>query len=321
MVFLVLLLSVVSRPIVLWTEFPLRHGSCFTSCEEYRQCTFFRLNHNCSLIGQSCIHYPLVSIMRFQIRGWFLLCVTVALAAGHVVRIWSPATGTLLTEPRWVFEESSREENELALALLCGPAPEIGSKVSVRELSRKLQYDYRVTMGPDAIDYLESLENEDFRGRFRGQKLGDWLVDTLKPLQPDLIVQRGQIQIMEQKRSHDDDKPMLRIYPCPRVSSDSLIQSIESNCGYSNWMDQGGQDSILVLDNDLQSLLVISTDYLTHQKVEALLKYLYRTCGIGWRNEAPGIIQLPTVLARRLALWLEPPKTPNTPSNSFGCVF
>ena len=271
------------------------------------------------MICQTLHYYQSRLNMRFQIRGWILLCVTVALAAGHVVRIWSPATGTLLTEPRWVFEESSREENEHALALLCGPAPEIGSKVSVRELGRTLQYDYRVTMDPDAIEYLESLKNVDFHARSSGQKLGDWLVDTLKPLQPDLIVQRGQIQIMEQKRSHDDDKRMLRIYPCPRVSSDSLIQSIESNCGYSNWMGQGGQDSILVLDNDLQSLLVISTDYLTHQQVEALLMCLYRTCGIGWRNEAPGIIQLPNVLARRLALWLEPPKTPTTPSNSFGC--
>ncbi len=56
--------------------------------------------------------------MRFPIRGWILLCVTVALSMGHLVRLWSPATGMFLIEPRWVFEESSawslREKNEQA---------------------------------------------------------------------------------------------------------------------------------------------------------------------------------------------------------------
>ena len=63
--------------------------------------------------------------MRFQIRHWFLLCITVALAASHLGRIWSLATGDFLTKPMWVFEESTREENEHALTLLCGPAPEM----------------------------------------------------------------------------------------------------------------------------------------------------------------------------------------------------
>ncbi len=257
--------------------------------------------------------------MRFQIRGWFLVCITVALAAGHVGRIWRPATGTFLTEPKWVFEESLREENEKALALLSEPAPEIDSKASVQVLVRLLRNNYRITFDPDAANDLESVRKVDFHVRFNGQKLGDWLVDTLKQHELDLIVQGGLIQIVEQKRSHDDGQRMVRIYPCPRVSSDSLIQSIVSKCGDSNWQENGGQDSISVIDNDHQSLLVVSTDYSTHQRVDAFLKILYRTSGIGWRNEAPGLKQLLNVFLRRLAMWLDPPKTPSFPSNSFGC--
>ena len=112
---------------------------------------------------------------------------------------------------------------------------------------------------------------------------------------------------------------MVRIYPCPKVSSDSLIQSIESNCGEGNWIAQGGQDEISVIDNDRQSLLVVSTDYSTHQLVDAFLKSLYKASGIGWRNEARGLKQLPDVFMGRLAWWMDPPKTQSGQSNSFGC--
>ncbi len=257
--------------------------------------------------------------MRFKIRGWFLISITVALAASHVGRIWSPATGTFLTQPMWVFQESSREENEHALDLLCGPAPEIHAKISGHELAKLLHYEFLVNFDPDAVAAFESVGKGN--RHVPGQKLGDWLLDMLKPLDLNLVVQRGMLQVLEQKRIHVDDLRMVRIYPCPKVSSDSLIESIESKCGDCNWIAQGGDDSISVIDNDHQSLLVISTDYSTHQRVEGLLSNLYRTSGIGWRSEAEVLKQLPNALARRLTWWLEPPKTPSVPSYGFGPCF
>ena len=257
--------------------------------------------------------------MRFHIRGWFLLCVTVALAASHVGRIWSPATGTFLTQPMWVFAESSRERNEHALDLLCGPAPEIDSKVSVQEIGKVLQREYQVLFDPDAVDAFESVGK--VNRNVPGQKFGDWLLDMLAPQQLGLVVQRGMIQVVEERRTHQDGQRMVRIYPCPKVSSISLIESIESKCGESNWIAQGGEDSISVIDNDHQSLFVISTDYSTHQRVEGLLKNLYRSSGIGWRSEAEVLKQLPKALARRLTWWLDPPKTPSVPSYGFGPCF
>ncbi len=257
--------------------------------------------------------------MQFHIRGWFLLSVTVALVASHVGRIWSPATGTFLTQPIWVFEESSREENEHALDLLCGPAPEIDTKISVQELGKVLYYECLVNFDPDAVTAFESISK--VNRNVHGQKLGDWLLDMLAPQQLGLVVQRGMIQVVEERRTHQDGQRMVRIYPCPKVSSVSLIESIESKCGESNWIAQGGEDSISVIDNDHQSLFVISTDYSTHQRVEGLLKNLYRTSGIGWRSEAEVLKQLPNGLARRLTLWLDPPKTPSVPIYGFGPCF
>lgn len=271
--------------------------------------------------NQTNILYRSVTVMRFKIRGWFLLSITVALAASHVGRIWSPATGTFLTQPMWVFEESCREENEHALDLLRAPAPEIDTNISVRELVRILQYEYHLNVDPD--DVTAFARDRYVNRRFHGQKLGDWLLDVWAPQKLDLIVQRGMIQVVEQQRTHEDGKRMVRIYPCPKVSSDSLIQSIESNCGDSNWIAYGGEDSISVIDNDHQSLLVVSTDYSTHLRVESLLKNLYKTSGIGWRSEAFCLKQLPNAFTRRLTLWLDPPKTPSVPSTSFGtgCLF
>lgn len=299
----------------------LRHASCDTKCELYWQGCLHGHKEAGGLISQTNIHYRSVFIMRFQIRGWLLLSVTVALTASHVGRIWSPATGTFLTQPMWVFEESVREENEHALALLCGPAPEIDTKISVQELVRVLKYDCLVNIDPDAAFEFESISK--MIRNIHGQKLGDWLLDTWAPQKCDLVVQRGMIQVVEQQRTHEDGQRMVRFYPCPKVSSDSLIQSIESNCGDNNWIASGGQDSISVIDNDHQSLLIVSTAYSTHQQVEAFLKNLYRTSGIGWRSEAFVLKQLPNALARRLTLWLDPPKTPSIPSSSCGpcCIF
>ncbi len=259
--------------------------------------------------------------MRFQIRRWFLLCITVALAASHLGRIWSPATGEFLTKPMWVFEESMREENEHALALLCGPAPEIDSKVSVQELFRVLHDDYLVTLDPNAVNGFDSVGRMNCHVRFNGQKLGNWMLDILKPLELDLVVERGQIQIVDKKQIHDDDHRMIRIYPSPKVSSNCLIRSIESSCGSSNWLVNGGEDSISLVDNDHQSLLIVSTDYSTHQQVEGYLKNFYRTSGIGWRNEALILKQLPDVLMGRLAWLLAFPNTPSSSNTGFGCGY
>ena len=116
--------------------------------------------------------------MRFRIRGWILLCVTVALAAGHIVRQWSPATGTFLTEPLWVFEESVRNENELALALLCGPAPDFGSKVSVQEFVRALR----------VLGVSDSLQLHQPDGNFQGSpELAAEVKALLDEYRPDWI--------------------------------------------------------------------------------------------------------------------------------------
>ncbi len=134
------------------------------------------------------------------------------------------------------------------------------------------------------------------------ETIGEVMVRILKPWNRSLYVCESYIAVVP---TFESEFNMIRIYPSPVVDTDQLTKVIAETIE-AEWIENGGEDAILVLDTDHQSLLVISTKYDVHLEVERLLERMNRATGIGWRKNVLHWNRLVVTACENALRWLTP---------------
>jgi len=217
--------------------------------------------------------------------------------------IWRPHRVRFLTEPRWMDLDPEQEASfQSIVQKLQSPAPSISGQITPQDFVRILN-EICPTQLDDDNYFPRTIEYMALGDRFLS--LETWLRMTLDRYDMQYTFKYGGLFLVA-KVSRDDF--VMRVYPCPVMETQQLLQAIEQ-VNPECWINAGGEASISISDTDCQSLVVIHADYATHRKLEAVLKQYYETAGIGWRSDVPGWMGLPRAFANRISWMLNPKST------------
>ncbi len=116
----------------------------------------------------------------------------------------------------------------------------------------------------------------------------------LRPHELTIVISDQRIDVVHR---HSESSRVTRIYPCPVLHSYHLINVITSTID-ANWELDGGVDVAYIIDNEQQSLIVVSTSYQAHLQLEKLLERLNEASGVGYRTDANHCQDWETVFVR-----------------------
>ena len=263
--------------------------------------------------------------MRLGTWSWFQFCAFLAIVCTAWLSVYRPSTSHLQTKPIWMVENSNDSFQDILIALR-EPAPTIKSTMTVVEAMQVVSSYCPTRVHIDSPKEANISEKELFdwpRSHFN-QSLQTWLESNLSRLDLTFTIYDGELVIMER---NNENCRMTRSYPCPAVDSFYLEKAMEATG--SNWELAGGNDSIVFIDTDSQTLILVTTDYSTLRKLEKIIGELNKCAGIGWRTGGPTWTRLPRAILGRLTDWIEPksqsPIPPATPvpgiGRNAGCVF
>ncbi|MEQ1829428.1 MAG: hypothetical protein ABL921_25920 [Pirellula sp.] len=252
--------------------------------------------------------------MKIRVSTWMFYCVLSGAVFGICVKPWNPDPAKFLSEPVWVFPDAHPDVVKTTFKALHGPAPEIISDISIRDLVGILEDHCPATFLESELADESISPDERFPNfmRKRSQSLETWLSASLKELSLTFAIQHGSIHICPQTEVMN----ITRIYPHPVVAGFGLLSDIETHINPSMWQSAGGVCTLSTIDTQTQTLLVVSTDYSTHRKLEQFLKPIYQNAGIGWRTDAERWTQLPRAVLNRLTKWIDPDSLPQPTNNS-----
>lgn len=218
--------------------------------------------------------------IRFASSLWFWAWIT--LCALIAVKLSPDRSGNprYLTSPEWVNVGGVAYDGRTIIETLnspinCGPPPQ--NSTDFLKWLRKMM---PVVLEHQASDASESWFNIDIPSvpDFYRFKFGDYLSHVLKPTGCEIVERDQKLYIC---LWDSESVRMTRLYPCPRIAPSELIDTLTVSVSKSSWEIDGGEDTIRIIESDLQSIMVITCPYRTHKEIEGLNESLCQRAGIG----------------------------------------
>lgn len=234
---------------------------------------------------------------------WIVVWSVVSVVMAGIAMNSLPDSRRFISKPVWTQLECDEATFQKQLEVLDRVAPDFHSSTTYAGLVEAL-HEYgnfhldirafeQAAITPEAELDAKRLSSQETIGQLLVRVLDDTDCLTLKVCESSII-----ITSCESRSAR-----MNRVYPCPAMHSDYIYTAIEQVVP-AEWASVGGDNTVLIVDTDNQSLIVVSAPYKVHMDVERLLRRLNKAAGVGWRSDRPSWSRICDKVCERLGRWI-----------------